>query len=190
MVTDSFNDPSSLTGNDSLNNPRGIAFNDSGNLLVADRQNDRLLEFDPATGDLLDVVITDQEQIQMPHVEDGRTFFTLREGTSPTTAVREIDDDGNIVTSVDSSDDNFLADTFLLPDGDLLYMDIDGDNVMRVDDVGGANTLSTFASGIYDGLELNSPGFGTVFVVPEPASLVLLGLGGLMMLPGRGRRGA
>jgi hypothetical protein len=71
VVPTSFNDPDNLTGTDTLDTPRGLDFDDDGNLIVTDRNNARILKFDPDTGNLLGVIISGESNAQGPNFVSG-----------------------------------------------------------------------------------------------------------------------
>ena len=176
VVPQNFDDPSGLTGDDSLDTPRGLAIDGNDDVLVADRENQRLLRFDGATSELEAVLVTSKFKIQAPLVAGTGNIFYSHDGM---TAIEEIDAFGNSVNNYDypDSDPHGLMDSVLLPDGDLLVAAYNDDMVYRLDTDTG--TYSTFASGSYGGAALD----GTLYVavIPEPASLALLVLGSLIV---------
>jgi len=184
-----------LDDDDFDNPPRGLTFDDSDNMLVADRGSSdgsgELESFDTSFNSN-GTIITDEPNIQAPLYHNGSVFYTvdlgIDDGGSSNFAVREIDpSDGSILNTYDApttlDGDGVLLDTIVLPDGDLLVAAFAADAVLRLDPDTG--NFTEFASGTLDSMTMDGPAF--MAVIPEPASLALLGLGGAVMLAGRRR---
>lgn len=186
VVNKGFNDPDDLTGTDTLDTPRGIAFDGSDKLLVTDRNNQRLLEFDSSTGNLLDVIMTAQNFIEAPLFDDSSIYYTVRSGSENLAALREFDGSVKNTWNRLPVADHLLLDSIMLPDGDLIVADFLADEMVRLDS--GTGTFSTFASGSFDGTVMDGPTFAALVTIPEPSVLLLLLLGALSLLVCRRRR--
>ena len=184
VVPTSFNDPSNLTGTDTLNTPRGLTFDGDGDLIVADRNNGRLLEFDPATGNLKSVIVTGLNDIQTPHYDDGSIFFTFG-NQGDVRKLREIDGSGNTVNNFDFGELELRFDPFVLPDGDVLISHFQGNQILRFESDLSSFTVFADSTTLFAGQTLSSPTFGAVIAIPEPASVALVGLGSIMLLSRR-----
>jgi len=178
------------------NPPRGLTFDDSDNMLVADRGtangSGELESFDTSFNSN-GAIITDEPWIEAPLYHNGSVFYTFNPGIdaggSSNFAVREVNpSNGSVLNTYDAptalDGDGVLLDTIVLSDGDLLVAAFVGDAVLRLDPDTG--TFTDFASGTFDSTPMDGPAF--MAVIPEPASLALLGLGGAVMLAGRRRR--
>lgn len=186
VVPKNFNDPSNLTVTDSLDTPRGLAIDADGDLIVADRNNDRLLEFDPATGNLKSVIVTGLDDIQAPHYDDGSIFFTFVD--SGDRVLRAIDSSGTAVNTSIFGDADLRFDPFVLPDGDVLISDFQDNRILRFESDLSSFTVFADSNTLFDGQTLSSPTYGALIAIPEPASVALVGLGSVMLLSRR-RRG-
>ncbi len=190
VVPASFNDPSNLTATDTLDTPRGLTVDGDGDLVVTDRDNDRLLEFDPATGNLKSVIATfpvtnvSDANPQAPHYHDGSIFLTVNDGGDR--YLREVDGSGTVLNEFNFGNADLRFDPFVLPDGDVLLADFSNNQLLRFESDLSSFTVFADSATVFDGLTLDGPTFGAV--IPEPASLALLGLGGAVMLAGRRRR--
>jgi len=176
VVSNTFNDPSNLTTNDTLNTPRGLAIDADGDLIVADRDNDRLLEFDGTTFDLKAVLVTNKDVIQTPLVAaNGNIFYTYVDTNSKEYFVEEIDSSGTVQStftfdfSGEGESSPALFDPIILPSGDLLVSAFNDDEVLRLDP--GTSMFTTFASGSFDGTAIDGPQFLAVITIPSPAAL-------------------
>jgi len=174
VVPNTFNDPNNLTTNDTLDTPRGLAIDADGDLIVADRNNERLLEFDATTFNLKDVLVTGKDVIQTPLVAaDGNIFYTYVDTASEKYFVEEIDSSGALQNTFtfdfSGGSSPSLFDPIILPDGDLLVSAFNDDEVLRLDP--GTSTFTTFASGSFDGEAIDGPQFLAVITIPSPAAL-------------------
>ena len=192
VVPKTFNDPSGLTGTDTLNTPRGLAIDADDDIVVADRGNQRLLEFN-SSGNLIAVLATGKQNIQAPFIADnGNIFYTYVDNDEEEYYVEEISSGGGVLNTYTydysaSGTNPTLFDSMMLPNGDLLVSGFSADEVFRLDPDTG--TFSTFASGSFDGTVMDGPNFMTVMtIIPEPTTLVLLGLGVVTLLGRRRRR--
>jgi streptogramin lyase len=159
--------PTSGTGY-TLSDPRGIAFGSDGNLYVANRNNDQILEFDGATGAFTSVFATEATPQGLIWSEEEQKLFASVFGFTDWFQYLL---DGTATKIYNANVGPTLG--FATINGGLYGTDYSGNRLVRLVDF---NNLDTVLTGF------NGPGHILEFSdVPEPTTLSLLGLGALAL---------
>jgi len=127
-------------------------------------------------------------------MNDGNVLFFVGKGVNNPTGLFEAHNGGNLI---DGDDDRFTPNQSRILRLDMTY---DGtDTKLLLTNVGASETLDpAFISGqvTFDGIRLAghhqdtvSNGIGYITIIPEPASMALVGLGSVLLLARRHRRG-